>query len=258
VRRDIRQNEARTDCKYSPTLWCFAINAIGAAVVLPIYFWLQLQHRPKEAYIQLWDAAPLPFAYIVGGVLPGLALVTRTILPRSAVTHQQIIAVVQASPLIVAIIQSVGSSLYPIRNLDIRRRRTAALPSLQRVLAFCAVFSGLAHLIILGNSIYGSASLSSIFAPDAAATPTAADVNKLLQGARYFLQWDLLGIAASTGLWCYHLLSESSEMNTMALVTRLVGGMLLFGPGATTSAILSWREGQNVAKAEAKRKSRLV
>jgi hypothetical protein len=183
---------------------------------------------------------------------------TGTFLPRSVISHQQIIAFVQASPLLIATMQIVGSSLYPIRSLDIRRRRTAALPSLQQVLKLGAAFSGLAHLVILGHIVAGSATLSSVYVPDAEATFSASAVDKILQGAKYFLQWDLIGIIASTGLWCYYMVSELSDISQMSLIVRLVGGVVLFGPGATTSAVLSWREGHNVAKAEAQRQSRLV
>lgn len=219
---------------------------------------MQLRHRPSEEYIQLWNAAPLPIAFLIGAVLPGLALVTGTLLPRSVISHQQIIAFVQVSPLLIATIQVVGSSLYPIRNLDIRRRRTAALPSIQQVLKYGAIFSGLAHLVILGHAAFGSATLLRIYAPDASAAISASAVDKILEGARYFLQWDLIGITVSTGLWCFYLVSELSDISQTKLAIRLVGGMILFGPGATTSAVLSWREGHNVAKAEAKRQSRLV
>ncbi|KAI1618127.1 hypothetical protein EDD36DRAFT_459782 [Exophiala viscosa] len=241
-----------------PALWCCTVNAAGAAVILPLYFWLHLQHRPSEQYIQLWDASPLPTAFLIGGVLPGLALVTRTLWQLSAIHHQQIIAFVQFSPLLIATIQIVGSSLYPIRNLDIRRRRTAALPSIQRVLQFGVIFSGLAHLAILGHAAFGAAKLSSIYVPDGNAPLSASAADKILEGAKYFLQWDLIGIIVSTGLWCFYMVSELSDINQIQLAVRLIGGMVLFGPGATTSAVLSWREGHNVAQAEAKRHSRLV
>jgi hypothetical protein len=242
----------------SPTLWCFAINAIGAAIVLPMYFWLQLRHRPSEEYIQLWNSAPLPNAFLIGAVIPGLVLVTAPLFPRPVLTHQYIIAVVQASPLLIAVMQNVGSSLYPIRNLDIRRRRTAALPSLQQVLKYGTIFSAGMHLFILGHGIFGSSSLFSIFVPDANAAVSASAMNKILEGARYFLQWDLIGIAASTILWCYYMVAELSDISQNKLVAGLVGSTILFGPGATTSAVLSWREGHNVATAESKRRSRLV
>jgi hypothetical protein len=242
----------------SPTLWCFAVNAIGAAVVLPLYFWMQLSYRPSDGHIQLWNSAPLPIAFITCGALPGLALITGPMFPRSIINHQQTIAIVQASPLLIATIQVVGSSLYPIRNLDIRRRRTAALPSLQQVLRYGAIFSGFAHLVILGHAILGSTSLSKIYFPDFNAVVSASAADKILEGAKYFLQWDLIGIIASTGLWCFYMVSELSDISQTGLILRLVGANLLFGPGATTSAVLSWREGHNVAKAEAKRQNRLV
>ncbi|RMD42208.1 hypothetical protein DV735_g2939, partial [Chaetothyriales sp. CBS 134920] len=78
-----------------PVLWCFAVNVVGAAVILPLYFWIQLRYQPAEHYINLWDAAPLPAAFLIGGILPGLALVTATVLPRSTLTQQQIIALNQ-------------------------------------------------------------------------------------------------------------------------------------------------------------------
>jgi hypothetical protein len=242
----------------SPTVWCFAVNGIGAAVILPIYFWIQLSHRPTDAHIQLWNSAPLPFAFLACGVLPGLALVSGPLFPRSVATHQQIIAIVQASPLLIFAIQAAGSSLYPIRNLDIRRRRTAALPSLQQVLSYSAVFSGLAHLVILGHVILGLVSPLSIYLPSNSAIVSTSAADKLLQGAKYFLQWDLLGIVASTGLWCFYMISEISDIRRTSLILRLIGGNLLFGPGATTSAVLSWREEHNVEAAEAKRQTRSV
>lgn len=247
-----------TNLSSSPTLWCFAVNAVGAAIVLPLYFWIQLSHRPTDDHIQLWNAAPLPIAFLICGILPGLALVAGPLFPRSVLSHQQIIAIVQASPLLIATIQVVGSSLYPIRNLDIRRRRTAALPSLQLVLRCGAIFSGLAHLVILCHAIIGSATLSRIYFPDVNAVVSASAADKILEGAKYFLQWDLIGIIASTGLWCFYLVSNISDISRTSLVFRLVAGNLLFGPGATTSAVLSWREGNNVAEAEAKRQKRLV
>lgn len=242
------------DITSSPTLWCFAVNAIGAAVVLPIYFWIHLTHQPTDAHIQLWNSAPLPYAFLACGIFPGLALISGPLLERSVASHQQIIAIVQASPLLIATIQVCGSSLYPIRSLDIRRRRTAALPSLQQVLRYGAIFSGLAHLVILGHAIIGPASLFSIYYPSANAVASASTADKLLQGAKYFLQWDLLGIMTSTGLWCFYMVSELSEISSTSLILRLIGGNLLFGPGATTSVVLSWREGTNVANAEAKRR----
>jgi hypothetical protein len=234
------------------------INASGAAIILPLYYMVQLQFKPAEHYINLWDAAPLPAAFVIGAVLPGLAMVSSAFLPRSALTHQKILALVQASPLIIRMIQTAGAGLYPIRSLDIRRRRTAALPSVRRALIYSAILSSAAHLTVLAHIVLGYASFTSIYVPNSAAATAAPAATKIMEGAKYFLQWDLIGITLSTALWCYYLIAEFSDMSTAQVALRLVAGNLILGPGATTSMVLSWRESVNNAKAEARRNARLV
>ena len=211
-------------------------------MVLPVYFYLQLRNPPQEQWIQLWNAKPLPLSIILGSLLPGIAELTAPLFPRSSARHQQIIALIQVSPLIVATIQTVASNLYPIRNIDVRTRKSAFMPSVRQALFIAGSFSALCHLTILVHILFGWQTFSSIYVPGSSSAVASAGTSKILEGSRLFLQYDYLGITLSTLLWVYYLVVGLSDVSRTYLVSIMLIGNILIGPGAVTSAVLWWRE----------------
>ncbi|KIX09425.1 uncharacterized protein Z518_00505 [Rhinocladiella mackenziei CBS 650.93] len=238
-----------------PSLVYLAVNAMGAAAILPMYFYIQLRNHPGEHYIQLWNAKPLMFSVAIGGLLPGLAEIARPLFPASPLEHQNIIAIMQVSPLMVSAIQYVASNLYPIRNIDVRTRKTAYVPSVQNALVLGGIVSALSHLVIVGYVLLGGQSLLSIYMPNYNKAFQAQGEAKLLEGSRLFLQYDYIGITASVLLWCYYLVIGLSGVDKTLLLIGLVAGDLILGPGAVASGVLWWREHKMLEQTQAKKKA---
>lgn len=231
---------------------------MGAAVILPIYFYFSLKNAPthSESYIQLWNAKPLTLAFVIGSLLPGLAEITATVIPRSDLAHQYVIAFMQASPLVMSVIQYVGSGLYPIRNIDVRTRKSAYIPSVQQALLVAGTFSMIAHLITFGNIVFGGLSARSIYLPDSQRPAQASESTLLLEGSRIFLQYDFIGICLSTAFWCAYLITDLFHVSVARLAPVLAFAIVLAGPGAVGCAVLSWREQEILENAQRERKAK--
>ncbi|ETN44954.1 uncharacterized protein HMPREF1541_09829 [Cyphellophora europaea CBS 101466] len=227
-----------------PALIYLAVNGFGAAAILPLYFFTHLRNpiAPGEHYLQLWNAKPLAYSIVLGVLLPGLAELGGMRLSGTQWRHQAIIAFFQASPLLAAALQWTMSGLYPIRNIDVRTRKIAYMPSLRQALVVAGGFSAIAHMLVLGFLLTGRESFSAVYVPDNTRPVAATGLAKLLEGSRLFLQYDFLGISLSVALWCYYLVKETGEEVSTKTLTFILGGILTAGPGAVGSATLYWRE----------------
>lgn len=231
---------------------------MGAAVILPIYFYLSLKNQPieTESWISLWNAKPLTLSLVIGSLVPGLAEITAVVLPRSGLVHQHVIAFMQMSPLVMSAVQYIVSGLYPIRNIDVRTRKSAYIPSVQQALLVAGAFSAISHAIVLGNILLGNQSIRSIYMPDSTAVRLAHEGQKLLEGSRLFLQYDYIGIFLSIVLWCNHLITSITRVSNIKLTALLATASLLAGPAAVGCAVLSWREQEMLQRREHARKMR--
>ena len=235
-------------------MWGLLWNALGAAVILPIYAFFQLRNPPQRFSINLGSARALIPALLIGSYLPSMLAVAPPLVAREPQSHQTIIGYFQLTPLAVAAMQYIISAVL---SRSISMERASDLLWIRGALGFAIAASSMTHIYALAGAFLSTDVSRNIYFGVSNAQVSVADVDKIALGAAFFLQWDWAIINLSTIAWGAFLVREHARVNAIILVLGLAGMNGLVGPGAMMSGVFYWREGRvRDDEAERQRKSR--
>lgn len=232
----------------SPVIWGLLWQALGGAVVWPIYFvyhlrWFNIRKVPLRP-LPLSSAKTLPFSFLLGAVLPTFIGMLPTWLPRLPHTHQSILAAWQPDPVWVAIIQASLTKLFSSTE-----NASKAVWWTRASLILSAVACTIGHSYTMWAVLTSSderLSFARMYVPHLVDGPQDA-INLVARGSWLFLQYDLIIYSLASVSWAYvlvaPLVAPGALPRLVVLPALLVSGSVLLGPGAAVSLALFWREG---------------
>lgn len=189
----------------------------------------------------------MPISFATGALLPAVIGLLPTWVERSSQSHQTVLAVWQPDPLRVSAVQTTCVAFLGRDSPNPKQSKEQAVWWCLVSYLLAALSSAVGHTYAIGKILSTSDPLLSmrrIYVPYLFAGP-AETLNRLTNGTRLFLQYDLIIIALSSLSWAYALVSpllpRKSSMDNILPLLLLVGGIIL-GPGATVSLALFWRE----------------
>ena len=215
--------------------------------------------------VSLADAHALPISFAFGAILPALIGMLPTWINRSALAHQNVLAVWQLDPFWVSACQAATAMLFSRMQTPTKNDEKLAVWWTRASYLMAAACSAVSHLYAVNSIVsnYGSADLIRAYIPSLRRGPSGMD-DRLVSGPWLFLQYDLMIIALSSLSWAYVLVKDlvhDIAFPTIALPLIFAGVGLVLGPGTAVSVPLFWREGirqQERAKANGSPKSKLV
>ncbi len=225
-----------------PAIWGLLWNGFGAAVVLPLYAFLQVRHRSHRQNIGLHNARALVPALVFGSYPPSVLVMAPPFVSRQPIRHQSIIALFQMTPLYVAALHYALSQILGLTAKGKAHHPHSDLLWVRGAFAFAGLASSMTHVYALAGGIQSKGGLHSMYAGISNFDVSAAGVGKVALGAALFLQYDCAIINICTLIWGFLLVRESARVDTAHLIVVLVVMNALFGPGATMSAVFWWRE----------------
>jgi hypothetical protein len=190
-------------------------------------------------------------SYVIGALSPAVIGMLPTWLGpayRSADTHQLILGWWQLDPIWVSLTYVLVTRLWPSAS---KKKRDMAREShrwIKGTYALVAICSSAGHLFttinVLGSDDHLSRKLSRMYVPALFDGPADAS-NILMRGPWLFLQYDLIIMSLSSLSWVFVLsvsMSEFTLFQQMRLWVFFLIGVLVIGPGAVVSLVLSARE----------------
>ncbi|KAL8827341.1 MAG: hypothetical protein Q9170_007054 [Blastenia crenularia] len=238
-------------------IWGFVMQNAAFAVVIPLYLVIHLSTSPtvcsrKQSDFIPWSAEPLevtslPYAVALGFILPTIAMV----LPAPSIVNyerkQLLIAIWQAFPVWVGILQQiiVSSRRYfqqvAIIEYEATKKRTfdsmrtvyglmLTAAVVTRVSAWTISFSALLFPSIFAPNVVILLTPSAVFKP--AGFTASVKMPSIAAGSLQFLQYDEMVGAAAMILW-----SATLYLNIMKKKNTLVEWMSLMVKGFAIGAI---------------------
>lgn len=218
---------------------------------MPLYYlnhhdWLSEQRQPVPQ-VSLAAALTTPLSFSVGAALPAVIGMLPTWMPRSATTHQNVLAAWQLDPVWVCILQYIGLNLFTMILQPTKEDGYLSSFWVRISYLMAAAFSTVGHVyavVSIALSSDPALSLLRTYVPLLHSEPSGVG-NRLLSGPRLFLQFDLIIISLSSLSWAYiilrNLLVGQASIRRLLPIMLVMGGVVL-GPGATVSLALLWRE----------------
>ena len=214
-------------------------NAVGAAIVLPIFFLIQLQtSEPSDSRLPLNDATALLPA-ILGSYVPLVLMLSPPLVDYTVDQHQTFIAIFQIAPLIFSAMQHALAALLASTSTGNGNPGKS-----KRYVVGAYLFTG-----ACSAAAHGYAMLTALFSGDQAISfkrvyvpsPSKVDrasVEKITEGAHLFLQYDYMIISLTCILYTY-LLFESHLKPKAFLRAYLTALPVSEGKAATLLIALS-------------------
>ncbi|KAK8115728.1 hypothetical protein PG984_012230 [Apiospora sp. TS-2023a] len=245
----------------NPVVFGLLWQGFGAAIALPLYFMYHLRwqrdwynnnsnkNKHTLASPSLEAARALPFAFLLGAVLPAVVGMLPTWYPsRDAQTHQVILAVWQLDPIYVSVTQTILVKVQrsPPGPATLSRQRNAAW-WVRFCLVLAAGLSAMAHIYTMVSiAQFPSLGFASIYVPNLLTGPPDAH-HRLANGPWLFLQYDLIIITTSCLSWAFcvtepQLSAGNKWCSRMLLGLGLIAGTVLLGAGSVVSLVLFFRE----------------
>ena len=241
-------------CVIRPAVWGLLWNGFGAAIILPIYAFVQLQNQPQRQAILPGNAKVLIPALVIASYLPSILAVAPPLVARKPYDHQIIIGYFQMTPLALTAVQYL---LYRLANLSESKERTSDQLWVRGAFAFAGIASSITHIYAVGGAILSKDIHTSIYFSVSNAQVTAASVDKIALGAVLFLQWDCVIINVCTVIWGALLVRDKADVNVAGLTLSLILMSLLLSPGAMMSFVFCWRDSR-IRDDEARRQRKQV
>lgn len=242
-------------------IFIFLWNMAGAAMVMPIYFYLltKSEHTVRDHTIPLNEARGLPPTLIANALFPLLIFAPRW-RGCSAHTHQGLIALYHLTPAIMIVVvvacSRPGTTLTQIATPKKKAAPNEDAPWIVASLIATGVLSAAVHLYVVLAAISASwegrsdLSMSRLLlpAPQESFNMPQGSLAALVEGAHLFTQLDWLVLAAASVVFTNDLLKKSSEGQAgnkkhqqVELWWNIVGTAVL-GPAAAGSFVLAARE----------------
>lgn len=234
---------------------------MGAAVVLPIYAYLQLSKAPKSGFvIPLHNAKALLPSTIIAGIVPIFFLLRST--ERDPEVHQLIVAVFQATPLMMFATHSVMA--YYMKSIQSSSQEEVSSASYTKSMYVgTGLIAGVGHLytqFIIFSSTDPALSYKRVYLPSPKSVYTASNDDRLVRGAHLFLQYDWIVVNVCLVVWVQVRLLPHlrgiSIFKRLCCIMLQASGTVALGPGFTTSMGLWWQEKQFEVIDRADNKSR--
>ncbi|KAI1332740.1 hypothetical protein F5Y16DRAFT_418677 [Xylariaceae sp. FL0255] len=236
------------------TLWQFA----GGAIALPLYYAYHILWEDNFQVRRVQDenaARSLPFSFLLGAILPAIICLAPTWEgpeSRSVEAHQTLLAVFQANPIYVALIQA--SLVYVFEMVYSRTRAGPGLPSRAAyqwirgtyvIAAFCSTTAHVYTWLRVLASTEESVTLMQMRVPFYAGGIHDGLSHVLARGTLVYLQFDVLIFDLVSLAWAFTILSRlpNCPISKKTLLWLLFIGWVVIGAGGTVSLALYMREG---------------
>ena len=200
-------------------------------------------------------ARAIPFSFLLGAIVPavvGSAPTWNGPESRSPEVHQGILAVWQADPIWVSLIQialtNSSSWLRGERSGGQKCDARAAHAWTRASYLVAAVCSGLGHLYTMGRiftSTNEGTNFVRMYVPFPFTGPAGVP-DILARGPFLYLQYDVFIFSVASLTWAFLALSRvpgGPPLSNLGLAFALTGGYFTIGAGATVSLALYVREG---------------
>lgn len=161
---------------------------------------------------------------------------------RDPTRHQNIIAVFQMTPALLAMLHYTLSWILGFQSTHEGHGRGSSLPWVCGAFAFAGTASAAVHIGTLAGAAVWDDTLQGMYSGVSQSQVLGANVGKVGMGASLFLQYDCAIINICTVVWGYLSLRSVECRHGTALLIGLGVMNTLFGPGAMMSAVLYWRE----------------
>ena len=215
--------------------------------------------------MSLADARALPISFAFGAMLPALIGMLPMWVNRSALAHQNILAIWQLDPFWFSACQAAAAMLFSRLQTPTKKGEQLAVWWTRASYLMAAACSAISHLYAVASIIsnHGSADLIRAYIPSLFRGSSGMG-DRLVSGPWLFLQYDLIIIALSSLSWAYLLVKDLVHHVPFAMIALpliLTAGSLVLGPGTAVSVTLFWREGvlqQERVKANGRPKNKLV
>lgn len=161
--------------------------------------------------------------------------------PRSIARQQNIIVLVQLSPVLTTIIQHLLTRISGTLLPKSASAKAADVKTLPRSYLLIGMVPALCHICVVARAL-STTGLASMYIPGPNSQVTAATLDKVAQGAFLFLQYDWIMINASTLIWSFSKISAVADLHAISLTAGLLMIECVVGPGALVCGILWWRE----------------
>ncbi|KAI1078538.1 hypothetical protein F5B20DRAFT_204982 [Whalleya microplaca] len=251
-----------------PVIFGMLWQCCGAATALPLYFAIHMQWSSQTKQVtrvaRLDQARALPFAFLLGAVLPTVIGMAPTWLgahSRPPVTHQMIMAAWQPAPIWVAwslylfswLARGISGGPESKRPGYIAHDEDGNVKKIYRWICtsylLAAVLSALAHWYVFGRiftSDNPAVKMSRMYIPWLHTGPygeTAADI--MVRGPWLFLQYDVIIIGLSSLSWAFILVRPTPLLKNLSgvrLALIMFVASVVISPGAIVSIALLIRE----------------
>ena len=212
-------------------------NGLGAGFILPLYYLLHLHNLPKDRRIPSSQSKSLLPAIIAGSYIPAAAMLSVPLIPRSTARHQNIISLVQVTPLLTTVIQHLmAATLGPIRT-GRKPLKEGYLGTLRRSYMVIGTIAAAAHIYVVVRALQ-TTGLGAVYLPGPNSQVTAASLDKVAQGAFLFLQYDWIMVNVSTLIFSFSMITDIVDAGALSLMASLVVIDCIVGPGALLCAVL--------------------
>lgn len=219
---------------------------------MPIYYAVYTFISEPETYwwplnreVKLQHAASLLWANILGYVLPTLLMFTPW---KSPFAIQNFESLWQVSPMLVPLICATLASLYAKKNNVVDTPKKAKqmfpdLPYLKNIYLVTGCLGFALHVYCMVKIVRSpSMTLASVFWPD-----FSAQLKPFGEGLRLIFLADFWGFYVATCAWLCMAVWDLKRVGRTDVNVRKASGLILLshfvlGPGATMSAVWSWRE----------------
>ncbi|KAF2020082.1 FAD-binding domain-containing protein [Aaosphaeria arxii CBS 175.79] len=234
------------------TIWFTLVQWAGIGIYMPIYYAIYTYVSEPETYwwplnreVRVQYAKSLTWAVMIGYTLPTFLMFSPWKDPN---TLQVFEALWQISPMLVPLLGNVlGLAFAKCYNLKPRSPKAkeafADVTHLKNLYLITGTLGFVLHVFCITKILSSpDSSLKSVFWPDFAATPKG-----LGEGLSSIFLADFWGFFIATYVWlCMAVWDLKRVGRTVVSVgkasTLIALGFLVVGPGATMSAVWSWRE----------------
>ncbi|TQV96356.1 hypothetical protein IF1G_04939 [Cordyceps javanica] len=240
-------------------------QCLGAAISLPLYYMMHLQWARSGDISRVRssaEASAIPWSYCLGALMPAAIAMGTTWLgsqSRDSDTHQLLLGLFQLDPVWVSVLQAgvpmLMAVIWPDSDAKFGRKRRKysgnAYFWVRSSYLLAATASGLGHLYVMIRVITSadkdSVGFVRMYVPFPFRGPAGVGGDVFVYGPWLFLQYDFIVISLSSLSWVYFLLTAPRPSNARGISARILIvclflGSIIFGPGATVSVALWYRE----------------
>ena len=230
----------------SVPLWGLLWNGLGAAVILPVYCFEQLNNGTETHFEVSVDRARVMVATLVLAALAPVYFMMHSA-GKQAAQHQLAVAAFQVTPVFVSLVQQLLSRLF--KTCWTSSKPGSDIAYLRRVYLVGSLAALVGHVYSMAVTLLATEPamrFTRVYIPNPSSVVSATDSELLGHGALLFLQYDWMLMNLCCMVWLYALLRphftyHSLVRHTILLMCTAIS-TLLFGPGFVVSIGLWWRE----------------